>query len=117
MADHGNVIVVSSKELFDAKISEAKDKLVVIDFTATWCPPCRFIAPIFAELSKTFTNVVFLKVDVDEQKDVAKQYNVEAMPTFIFVKDGAEVDKIVGADKNALTTKVTQLASPASASA
>lgn len=50
-------------------------------------------------------------------QEVAKQYNVEAMPTFIFVKDGAEVDKIVGADKNALTTKVTQHASPASASA
>ncbi|KAF3333042.1 hypothetical protein FCM35_KLT02619 [Carex littledalei] len=117
MADHGNVVVVTSKGHFDAQINEAKeaDKIVVIDFTATWCGPCRFISPIFVELSKKFSNLVFLKVDVDDQADVAKQYSVEAMPTFLFLKNGDEVGKIVGADKKALEEKVEELASATSA--
>ncbi|XP_078149277.1 thioredoxin H-type-like [Carex rostrata] len=116
MADHGNVVVITNKGHFDTQINEAKEagKIVVIDFTATWCGPCRFIGPIFVELSKKFPNLVFLKVDVDEQADVAKQYNVEAMPTFLFLKNGAEESKIVGADKNALEDKVAELASAAS---
>lgn len=79
---------------------------IVVDFTASWCPPCKFIAPIFADLAKKFTNVTFLKVDVDELKPVAAEWEVEAMPTFIFLKDGKLVDKIVGADKDGLPALV-----------
>ncbi|KAJ4769482.1 Thioredoxin [Rhynchospora pubera] len=112
MADHGNVVVVSSAQHFKEKVEEAKGakKIVVIDFTATWCPPCRFIAPVFEALSKQFPDVVFLKVDVDEQKEVAQEYNVSAMPTFAFLKDGVKVDEIIGADKTSLETKVVQYA-------
>lgn len=81
---------------------------IVVDFTASWCPPCKFIAPIFAELAKKFTNVTFLKVDVDELKSVAADCQVEAMPTFIFMKDGKTVDKIVGADKDGLQAMVAK---------
>ncbi|OVA09089.1 Thioredoxin [Macleaya cordata] len=81
-------------------------QLIVIDFTATWCPPCRMMAPIFADLAEKFTEVVFVKIDVDELKDVCEEFEVEAMPTFIFIKQGVVVDKIVGAGKNELEKKI-----------
>lgn len=82
-------------------------KLVVIDFTAAWCGPCRFISPIFTEYAKKFTHVIFLKVDVDELVAVAKEFKVEAMPTFLFLKDGQEVDRVVGAQKKDLEAKIS----------
>uniref|UniRef100_K3ZB53 Thioredoxin domain-containing protein n=1 Tax=Setaria italica TaxID=4555 RepID=K3ZB53_SETIT len=68
----GSVIAIHSLDEWSIQIEEAisKNKLVVIDFTASWCPPCRTIAPIFAEMAKKNSNVVFLKVDVDEMKVV-----------------------------------------------
>mmetsp|Transcript_5610 Transcript_5610/g.11559 ORF Transcript_5610/g.11559 Transcript_5610/m.11559 type:complete len:181 (+) Transcript_5610:27-569(+) len=76
----------------------AEEKLVVIDFTASWCGPCKMIAPVFKELSETFSNVVFVKIDVDENPDTAAKYNVSAMPTFVFVKGGNVVDRLMGAN-------------------
>mmetsp|Transcript_39911 Transcript_39911/g.82988 ORF Transcript_39911/g.82988 Transcript_39911/m.82988 type:complete len:173 (+) Transcript_39911:141-659(+) len=73
-------------------------KLVVIDFTATWCGPCKMIAPLFKELSEKMSNIVFLKVDVDENPDTAAKYNVSAMPTFVFIKGGTVVDRLMGAN-------------------
>ena len=71
---------------------------VVIDFYATWCGPCKHIAPKFEELSKIYPSVTFLKVDVDESAELVDQFNVRAMPTFVFLKDGSVVKTIEGAD-------------------
>ncbi len=71
---------------------------VVIDFFATWCGPCKRIAPAFEELEKRFVNVTFLKVDVDESEDIASKFNVESLPTFVFLKNGVEAHRIEGAD-------------------
>jgi thioredoxin 1 len=73
------------------QLKNAGDKLVVIDFHATWCGPCKVIAPKVEEMSKAMDNVVFLKVDVDENEEAAKEYNVSAMPTFIFIKNNKKV--------------------------
>ncbi|CAA2998024.1 thioredoxin H-type 1 [Olea europaea subsp. europaea] len=110
MAEEGQVIGCHSvdqwKENFNKGI-ETK-KLVVIDFTASWCGPCRVISPIFAEIAKKTPHVIFLKVDVDELRDVAEEFNVEAMPTFLFLKDGKEVDRVVGARKENLQDAITK---------
>ncbi|PAA57682.1 hypothetical protein BOX15_Mlig015572g2, partial [Macrostomum lignano] len=81
-------------------------KLVVIDFTATWCPPCRMIAPKFEQLSKDTPDVVFAKVDVDENEETAGSQGIEAMPTFLLFKDKSQVDKMLGADFDGLVKLV-----------
>jgi len=105
--DHGNVHVIHTAQEWEAKLEEgAKDKkVIVVDFTATWCGPCRHMAPIFAELSKKHTDLIFVKVDVDQLQEVAAQWDVQAMPTFIFIKDKKLVHKIVGANKDELEKK------------
>lgn len=73
-------------------------KLTVVDFFATWCGPCKAIAPHFANLAAQKTNVNFVKVDVDKSRDIAQQYQIRAMPTFIFFKNGRVIETIEGAD-------------------
>ena len=74
-----------------SQLDKAGDKLVVIDFFATWCGPCKMIAPKIEEMEQSMKNVVFLKVDVDEAEDAASEYEVSAMPTFILIKKKQKV--------------------------
>ncbi|XP_031780739.1 thioredoxin-2 isoform X2 [Nasonia vitripennis] len=92
------VIQVKTAEELKTKLTEAGEKLVVIDFFATWCGPCKMIAPKLDELSQELTDVVFLKVDVDELEGVAEEYDVNSMPTFVFIKNGSVLDKFSGAN-------------------
>lgn len=69
---------------------------------ATWCGPCQIIGPIFDELSDEISGVVFVKVDVDENPETAAKYSVSAMPTFVFIKGGEVVDRMMGADPDRL---------------
>lgn len=85
------------------KIIESQDDIpqqgcVVIDFFATWCGPCKVVAPKFEEMSKVYPNITFLKVDVDESAELAEKYDIRAMPTFVFLRDGQTIHKIEGAD-------------------
>ena len=74
------------------------DKPVVLDFWATWCGPCRRVAPIMEELEKDYEGkVVVGKVDVEEQDDLAAQFQIRNIPTVLFLKNGEVVDKVVGA--------------------
>lgn len=75
---------------------------VVIDFFATWCGPCKKIAPVFEKLAEVYPSIAFLKVDVDESGELAEMYGVQAMPTFLFVKDNVIVKRIEGADLRAM---------------
>ncbi|PUZ65211.1 hypothetical protein GQ55_3G205600 [Panicum hallii var. hallii] len=104
----GSVIAIHSLDEWSIQIEEANSakKLVVIDFTASWCGPCRIMAPIFTDMAKKNPYVVFLKVDVDELKAIAEQFSVEAMPTFLFMKEGDVKDRVIGAMKEELAHKL-----------
>ena len=73
------------------------DKLVVIDFFATWCGPCKMLTPIFESLSKEMSDKVdFAKIDIDRSLEVAQEYEIVSVPTMIIFKNGKEVQRIVG---------------------
>ncbi|CAN6454777.1 unnamed protein product [Victoria cruziana] len=82
------------------------NKLLVVDFSASWCGPCRFIEPAVHELARRFTNVSFVKIDVDELRSVASELGIQAMPTFLLFKGGNQVDSVVGAKKDELERKI-----------
>nr|ALG35749.1 thioredoxin-like protein-2 [Inonotus obliquus] len=92
-----NLNEISSLSELQRIIEKSPDKLTVIDFYATWCGPCKMMAPTFAEVAKSTPNVNFVKCDVDKAQDVAKEYKISAMPTFAFVRPGSEPQFVRGA--------------------
>ena len=82
---------------------------VIVDFTATWCGPCKTISPVFEELAKKTPNVRFLKVDVDECSDVAQDENIQSMPTFLAYHNGVKFDNFSGANPAKLSDLVGKL--------
>ena len=72
------------------------EKLVVVDFFATWCGPCQMLSPVLEELSKEITEATIIKVDVDEAPELAEKYGVYSIPNVVMIKDGKEVDRFVG---------------------
>jgi thioredoxin 1 len=70
--------------------------VTVKKFSATWCGPCKMLAPMFEEVKKGYTNVVFENIDVDEQFEMAAQYGVRAVPLVVIEKDGKEIQRFSG---------------------
>ena len=80
---------------FDAALAEGK--LMMVDFWANWCMPCRMLGPVIEQLAQDYEGkAVIGKVDVDEQGELAMRYGVMSIPTVIFFKDGKEIDRKVG---------------------
>ena len=77
---------------------------IIIDFTASWCGPCQRIGPVFSELSEKYSNVVCIKVDVDnpDTKEMCSICEVRSMPTFVLVSSGEITQKLVGSDPKSL---------------
>ncbi|KAF7320469.1 Thioredoxin domain-containing protein [Mycena kentingensis (nom. inval.)] len=86
----------------------------VIDFHATWCGPCKMMAPTFEKLSKEYKQAAFYKIDTDAVPEAAQHYNVTAMPTFVFIKGKDEVDRMRGADRGGLESTLRKHAGPPS---
>eukprot|EP01111_Echinosteliopsis_oligospora_P011675 TRINITY_DN3909_c0_g1_i1.p1 TRINITY_DN3909_c0_g1~~TRINITY_DN3909_c0_g1_i1.p1 ORF type:complete len:103 (-),score=24.75 TRINITY_DN3909_c0_g1_i1:99-407(-) len=93
------VQTVTGLSTFKSSIAEG---VVVVDFFAEWCGPCKAIAPKVAEFEKQYKDVKFYKVDVDESGDIAQQYNITCMPTFLVFKGGNQVSELKGANPKGL---------------
>ena len=86
-----------TEETFDAELGK-HDEVLMVDFWAEWCAPCRAIAPTLEELARESAGKVSLaKVNVDDQPSLAARYGVRSIPTILFVKGGSVVDQVIGA--------------------
>ena len=83
-----------TKDNFDAVVGG--EKPVLLDFWAPWCGPCRMVAPIVEEIAGQRDDIVVGKVNVDEEMELAVKFGIVSIPTLVYLKDGMEVDKIVG---------------------
>ena len=88
----------------------AKDTLTVVDFYATWCPPCKMLAPIMEELAEQAKGYEVAKIDIDQAIDIANDFGVMSIPTLIFFKNGNEIQRLVGfRNKDELLDEINNL--------
>ncbi|KAJ8943626.1 hypothetical protein NQ318_016604 [Aromia moschata] len=89
---------IKHKGDLETKLNDAGDQLVIIDFSASWCGPCQMISPKLEELAQEYGDIHILKVDVDECEELAMEYNISAMPTFVIIRKKAIITTFSGAD-------------------
>lgn len=117
----GNVKCHVSMAGFNGALSDAgPETLVVIDFSATWCGPCKAIAPQFESLADEYAPIysseglppktIFIKVDVDKLSDAARLYDIKSLPTFVLIRNGEVLSKFSGADSSKLRAEVKKFA-------
>ncbi|XP_035727552.1 thioredoxin-2-like [Vespa mandarinia] len=90
----------------ERKLEKAGSTLVVIDFYAIWCGPCKAIGPKIEELAKEREDVIFLKVNVEECEDIVNKYKITNMPTFVFIKEGKVLETFSGANYELLLSTI-----------
>ncbi|CAM8881221.1 unnamed protein product [Rhodiola kirilowii] len=108
VSTHNQVIALHSPAQWKYQFKAAKDsnQLMVIDFTATWCGPCRFVEPYVKEFAAQFSDVIFVKIDVDQLPMVAAEFGAQALPAFVLIKKGRVIDRVVGVKVDELRAKI-----------
>ena len=85
-----------TSENFEQEVLHA-DKTVLVDFWASWCGPCKMLSPVIEEIADERSDIKVGKVNIDEHPELAQKYGVMSIPTVLVIKDGEEVNKLVGA--------------------
>ena len=88
-------VISVSNESFENEVLKS-DKTVLVDFYADWCGPCKMLSPIIEEFSNENNDVKFVKINVDENQELAIQYEVMSIPTLVVIKEGKQINKSVG---------------------
>jgi len=99
------LVEVSQTNIFRAAL-KSTPHLVVVDFYAPWCGPCRSLNQTFVDITSQFKNVLVIKADVDNLAEISTEFNVARLPTVVFIRFGRELDRVVGADSKAIINKV-----------
>jgi len=86
---------VITSEQFEEKVSKNK-KFVIVDFFANWCGPCKMLMPVLEEIDQEFDQVDVVKVNIDQDEELAKKFGVLSIPTLIYFSNGEEVEKTIG---------------------
>ncbi|KAK2447118.1 Thioredoxin-like protein cxxs1 [Trifolium repens] len=102
------VVVIDSLQSWEFYVNQAstQNSPIVVHFTASWCMPSVAMIPYFEEFASDYPDFLFLSVDVDEVKEVATRNDIKAMPTFLLLKDGAPLEKIVGANPEEIKKRI-----------
>ncbi|XP_030568677.1 thioredoxin-1 [Drosophila novamexicana] len=95
---------------FYKRIEAAENKVVLLDFYATWCGPCKEMDPMVKSLARQYASkAIVIKVNVDKFEELVEKYKVRSMPTFVFLKSNRSLGKIVGADEHKLTRMMAKV--------
>jgi len=89
-------IINLTDESFDAEMSKMADYIVLLDFWAPWCGPCKSLSPILDEISEDYENIKVVKINVDENDKIANQFNLKSIPTMIMFKNNKMISQKVG---------------------
>jgi thioredoxin 1 len=92
-ADHEKILTLTDQNFHH----QTKDKIVLIDFWAGWCAPCRLMAPVLNQVSSELTNNLHVgKVDIEQYQSLAQKFKIRSIPTMVLLKDGIEINRFVG---------------------
>ncbi|XP_023162016.1 thioredoxin-1 [Drosophila hydei] len=101
---------IRSMNEFYKRLDASDHKLIVLDFYATWCGPCKDMDSVVKSLAHKYgSRVDIIKIDVDRFDDLMEMYNVRSMPTFVFIKNNRKMSRIIGADEHKLKQTVYKL--------
>ena len=105
-SSESRVVEITEIDELEKIAKEFSRNLIVMDFSATWCMPCKSIKPFFKELSIQYKDCVFLAIDANDGEELLNFFNIKSLPTFIFMKQRKAFDILEGADRDKLTQKI-----------
>ncbi|QJC35722.1 thioredoxin [Enterobacteriaceae endosymbiont of Donacia sparganii] len=94
MQHQNNVIINLNNKNFQNEIK--KNNLVLVDFWAEWCNPCKIFSKVLEEVFHKYENIIFTKLNIEKYKIIAEEYNIRSIPTILLFKNGNIIDKIIG---------------------